>query len=116
MKPPAVPSRSRARIPPINEPPSPRPMVAYQGIGSGPGRESRARAPTTKPQTIRPMMKNNIGVRLAALPQLSADVQDSLENGQPGRHGEQVDRPLEQPPRCQHEPGRDHDDALGPRT
>ena len=44
-------------IPPISEPPRPRPIVAYQGIGSGPGSASRARPPTTKPHTIRPMMK-----------------------------------------------------------
>src|SRR5439155_21668327 len=59
MNPPAVPSRIRAMTPPIREPPSPRPIVAYQGIGSGPGRARRARPPTMNPQTIRPMMKKS---------------------------------------------------------
>ena len=44
-------------IPLISDPPSPRPIVAYQGIGSGPGRASRASAPTMNPQTMMAMMK-----------------------------------------------------------
>src|SRR5204863_5965435 len=44
--------------------------------------------------------------------ELLADVQDSLENCEPGGRAEQVDRPLEAPPRREDETGRDHDDAL----
>jgi hypothetical protein len=50
----------------MSEPPRPRPIVAYQGIGSGPGSERRARAPTMKPQTINPKMKISMEPSLLA--------------------------------------------------
>src|SRR3954468_16354280 len=97
MRPPAVPIRSLARIPPMIEPPRPSPIVAYQGIGSGPGSERRARAPTMKPQTINPMMKISTDPSFVACEQLFADVQDPLQDRQPGRRGQEGDRTHEQP-------------------
>src|SRR3954447_2264099 len=90
MRPPAVPpNKIGARMPPTSEPPRPSPIVAYQGIGSGPGSESRARAPTMKPQTINPMMKISMDPSFVACEQLFTDVQDPLQDRQPGRRGQQ---------------------------
>src|SRR5580765_3768235 len=112
MSPPATPSRSRAMIPPIREPARPSPIVAYQGIGSGPGSASRARPPTMKPHTISPMMKNTM--RLPALAQLLADEEDALQDSQPGRRRQEVDGPLQDAPGREHEPRRDRDNAFRP--
>src|SRR5262249_56979006 len=62
----------RAGTPPISEPPRPRPIVAYHGIGSGPGRASRASPPTTKPHTTRIRMKASIRCLRSSLPAASA--------------------------------------------
>src|ERR671936_230250 len=99
--PPTMPKRIRATIPPTSEPASPRPTVAYQGIGSGPGSASRARPPTTKPHTIRPMMKISTTGLLAllALAELFPDEQDPLEHRPPSGRSEEVDRPLQRSPR-----------------
>src|SRR5438128_11814922 len=50
--------------------------------------------------------------------QLLADVQDALDDRDPGRRSEEIDRRLEQhdADRGEHEPRGDHDDALGPRA
>src|SRR3954468_3077426 len=53
-------------IPPMSAPPRPSPRVAYQGIGSGPGRAGRASPPATKPITITPMI--HMRRRLPAVP------------------------------------------------
>src|SRR5579863_9536184 len=53
-----VPPRMRRTIPPTTDPPSPRPIVAQIGIGSGPGTASRARPPTTSPQSRIAMMNS----------------------------------------------------------
>src|SRR5207302_905267 len=47
---------------------------------------------------------------------LSADVQDSLQDGHPGGRREQVDRPRQDSPRRQDESGGDDDDALRTRA
>src|SRR5919201_1326102 len=104
--PPTMPKRIRATIPPTSEPASPRPTVAYQGIGSGPGSASRARPPTTKPHTIRPMMKIST-TGLWALAELFPDEQDPLEHRPPSGRSEEVDRPLQCSPRREHQPGCD---------
>ena len=49
----------------------------------------------------------------SSINELLADVQDALRNRDPRRRGQEVDRPLEPAPRREHEPGGDHDDALG---
>src|ERR1022692_2948018 len=49
----------------------------------------------------------------SSMSKLLADVQDALQDGDPGGGGEQVDRPREQPPWGKYEAGGDHDDALG---
>src|SRR4051794_23589702 len=115
ISPPAVPISRRARIPPISEPPRPRPMVAYQGIGSGPGSARRASPPMMKPHTISPMMKNSTGP-LCSLSQLLTHEEDPLDDCEPRRRRQQVDRPLQHSPRCEHQPGCDHDDTLGARA
>src|SRR5215212_2473973 len=107
--------RMRATIPPISEPPRPSPSVAYHGIGSGPGRASRARPPTTKPQMTRPRMKRSTP-RLSALGELLAHKQDPLHDGQPRGGRQQVDRPLQRTPRREHQTGRDDDHTLGARA
>ena len=43
-------------IPPTSPPPTPRAIVAYQGIGSGPGSAKRASPPTMKPPMMSPTM------------------------------------------------------------
>src|SRR2546427_696322 len=45
--------------------------------------------------------------------ELRADVEDALEDGDPGGRGEQVDRPWQHAPGREDEPGRDHYDARG---
>src|SRR2546425_5435650 len=55
--PPPTPRKMCATMPPTNEPARPRPIVARIPIGSGPGRASRASAPTTRPKSARKMMK-----------------------------------------------------------
>src|SRR3954453_10145658 len=50
-----------------------------------------------------------------SLHQLLADVQDPLADGDPGRAGEQHDRPGEEGTRCAHEPGRRPPPAVRPR-
>src|SRR6266536_4188351 len=77
--------RTRAMIPPTSEPPRPSPIVAYQGIGSGPGSASRASPPTMKPQTIRPMMKNSTGGLCGGRAALAKSL---------GRRGSERGRPL----------------------
>src|SRR5438874_2173281 len=52
----------------------------------------------------------------SSVDELLADVQDALDNGEPGGRGEQVDGPLEAAPRCEDEAPGNHDDALGPRA
>ncbi len=51
-----------------------------------------------------------------ALSKLLANVQDALQDGEPGRRREQVDRPLQRTPRREDEAGGDDDDALGARA
>jgi hypothetical protein len=43
-------------MPPTIAPPMPSAIVAYHGIGSGPGSAHRASAPMMKPPTIRTMI------------------------------------------------------------
>src|SRR6266850_4271482 len=50
------------------------------------------------------------------LHQLLADVQDPLSDGDPGRGGEEHERPWEHAPRCEREPCGDDDHALGARA
>src|SRR6266581_3884892 len=50
------------------------------------------------------------------LHQLLADVQDALADRDPGRAGEEHDRPRENAPRCEHETDGDHDHALCARA
>src|SRR5207249_6078476 len=45
--------------------------------------------------------------------ELRADVQDALADGDPGRGRQQVDRPGQDAPGREDEPGGDHDDPLG---
>src|SRR4051812_19717882 len=52
----------------------------------------------------------------SSMNQLLADMQDALDDRDPRGRGQEVDRPLEPAPRPEHEPGRDHDDALGARA
>src|SRR5919202_3988988 len=103
-------------IPPISEPASPSPIVAYHGIGSGPGRAKRARPPTTKPQMTAPMMKASTR-RLwrHALSQLPPNVKDALQDRDPRCRSQERNRADEEPDaeRREHEAGGDHDDALG---
>src|SRR5207253_7783105 len=56
MNPIVCPIRRPKMSPPKIEPPIPRAMVAYHGIGSGPGSAQRARPPTMKPPTIKTMI------------------------------------------------------------
>src|SRR4051812_7980613 len=114
ISPPAVPISRRARIPPISEPPRPRPMVAYQGIGSGPGSARRASPPMMNPHTISPMMKNSTSLS-CSFSQLLTHEEDPLHDCEPRRRRQQVDRPLQRSPRCEDEPSSDHHDALGAR-
>src|SRR5689334_23069429 len=48
----------------------------------------------------------------SSINELLANVQDALDDRDPGGRGQEVDRPLEPAPRREHEAGRDHDDAL----
>ena len=43
-------------------------------------------------------------------------MQDALDDRDPGRAGEEHERPGEHAPRCENETGGDHDDALGARA
>src|SRR3954464_7485363 len=75
-------------------------------------------ATRTLPSSIRPRpfelpLASDI---CSSINELLADVQDALSHREPCGRGEQVDRPLETAPRGEDEPGRDHDDALGPRA
>src|SRR5260370_22017864 len=48
--------------------------------------------------------------------QLLADVQDALQDSEPRRGCEEIDRPGEQAPRSEYEAGGDYGDALGTRA
>src|SRR5581483_1718179 len=50
----------------------------------------------------------------SSMNELLANMQDALDDRDPRGRSQEVDRPLEPAPRREHEPGRDHDDALGP--
>src|SRR6185437_5696394 len=52
----------------------------------------------------------------SSMNELLANVQDALDDRDPGGRGQEIDRPLKPAPRAEHEAGRDHDDALGARA
>src|SRR5579863_9756207 len=68
-----------------------------------------AQLPTPMMATRTLPLESAIG---ASVVQLLADVQDALQNRDPGRDGKHDDRPLEPSPRGEDEAGRDDDHAL----
>src|ERR1043166_4841110 len=71
-----------------------------------------AQLPTPMRATRALPFESDIGSSVTFI-QLLSDVQDALQDCDPGRDGEHDDRPLERAPRSEHEPRADDDDALG---
>src|SRR5437763_301519 len=70
--------------PPISEPPKPRPMVAYQGIGSGPGSASRASADAVGGRVENRAERSGLAARPRERP--VEDVEDRADDEHGGAH------------------------------
>ena len=66
-------------------------------------------------QAVRRVQAEQLGL-LGELAELAAHEEDALDDGQPRDRGERVDRPLEEPPRCEPKADRDEHDAFDARS